>query len=56
MDFTQNDWGQNDIINRTKILTKRYLDMIHDVIPTKYHKYLSPTILKQGNVLDQVNK
>ena len=35
MESTQNDWGQQDIINETKILTKRGSDTIHDVIPKK---------------------
>ena len=30
--------------------------MIHAVIPTKYHKYLSITVLKHANVLDKINK
>ena len=45
MDFTPNDCGQRGIINRIKILTKRGSDKIHDVIPTKYKKYPSNTIL-----------
>ena len=30
--------------------------MIHDVIPTKYQKYFSTTILEHANFLDKVNK
>ena len=56
MDFTQNYWGQRDIINKAKILTKQVSDTIHDVIPTKYQKYPSNTILKYANVLAKVNK
>ena len=56
MQFTQNDRGQRDIINKTKILTKQGSDTIHDVIPTKYHKYPSNPILKYVNVLAKVNK
>ena len=50
MEFTQNDWGQRDIANKTKILTKRGSDKIHDVILTKYQKYPSNTILKHASV------
>ena len=56
MGFTQNDWDQRDIINKIKILTKWGTNMIHDVIPTKYQKYPSITILKHVNVLTKVNK
>ena len=56
MEFTQNEWGQHDIINKIIILNKRGLDMIHDVIPTKYQKYLSTTILEHAFFLDKVNK
>ena len=56
MEFMQNDWGQRDIINKTKILTKQVSDMIHDVILTKYQKYTLNTILKHANVLAKVNK
>ena len=45
MEFTPNDCGQRDIINRIKILTKYVSDKIHDVIPTKYKTYPSNTIL-----------
>ena len=54
--FTQNDWGQCDIINRIIILTKRGTDTRHSVIPTKYQKYPSTTILKHMNYLDKLNK
>ena len=30
--------------------------MIHDVIPTKYQKYFSTTILEHANFLAKVNK
>ena len=56
MEFTQNDWGQCDIINKSKILAKRGWYKIHDIIQTKYQKYPSNTILKRANVLDKVNK
>ena len=56
MELTQNDWGQRDTINKTKILTKQGSDKIHDVIPTKYQKYPSNKILKHANVLAKVNK
>ena len=56
MEFTQNDWGQHDIINTVIILSKRGSDMIHDVIPTKYKKYFSTTILEHANFLAKVNK
>ena len=56
MESTQNDWGQCDIINKTKILAKRGSDKIHDIIQTKYQKNPSNTILKHANVLDKVNK
>ena len=56
MDFTQNDWGQRDIINRIMKLNKRGSDTIHDVIPTKYQKYSSKTIIKHAIFLDKLNK
>ena len=56
MSFTKNDWSQHDIINKIIILTKQVTDMIHAVIPTKYHKYPSTTILKHVNLLDKINK
>ena len=56
MEFTQNDWGQRDIINKIVILTKRGTDTIHAVIPEKYQKYPSTTILEHANVLAKVNK
>ena len=37
-------------------MKKRGTDMIHSVIPKKYQKYPSTTILKHMNVLDKVNK
>ena len=54
--LTLNDWGQRDITNKTKILIKRGSDKTHDVIPKKYKKYPSNTILKHANVLAKVNK
>ena len=56
MEFTQNESGQHDIINKIKILTKWGTDKIHAVIPTKYQKYIPTTILKHMNVLAKVNK
>ena len=56
MEFTQNDWFQRDIINKLIILTKRGTDTINFVIPKKYHKYTSITVLKHANVLAEVNK
>ena len=56
MKFNKNDWDQHEIINKIIILNKRGLDMIHDVIPTKYQKYLSTTILEHAFVLAKVNK
>ena len=38
------------------VSTKQVLYTIYDVIPMKYHKYPSFTILKHGNVLAEVNK
>ena len=55
-EFTQNDLGQHDIINKIIILNKLGSDMIHDVIPTKYQKYFSTTILEHANFWDNVNK
>ena len=49
-DFTQNDWVQRDIINKTKILIKWVSDKIHDIIPSKYQKYTSNIILKHANL------
>ena len=54
--FTQNDSIKRDIINKTKILTKLGSDTIHDIIPQKYDKYHSTTILKHVNVLAKVNR
>ena len=56
MDFTQNDWGQHNIINKIIILNKRGSDMIHDVIPIKYQKYFSTTIIEHTKCLAKVNK
>ena len=56
MKFTHNYWGQLDIIKKIKILTKRGADTIYTVLPTKYCKYTSTTILKHANVLAKVNK
>ena len=56
MDFMEYDWGQRYIIKKITIITKRGIDTIHVVIPTKYQKYLSTTILKHANVLAKVNK
>ena len=39
MKFTYNDWGQWEIINKVKILTKRGADMIYTVIPMEYQKH-----------------
>ena len=44
------------IINTIKIIIKQGSDTINDVIPTKYHKYPSNTILKYANVLAKLNK
>ena len=38
------------------ILTKLGADTIYTVLPMKYQKYPSTTILKHANVLDKVNK
>ena len=56
MDFAQNYWGQHDIILKNEILTEQGSDTIHDVIPMKYQKYPSNTLLKHVNVLVKVNK
>ena len=56
MGFNQNDRGKRYITNKIKILTKRGTDTIHAVIPMKYQKYTSTTILKYVNVLAKVNK
>ena len=56
MEINKNYWCQHEIINKIIILNKRGLDMIHDVIPTKYQKYLSTTILEHAFVLAKVNK
>ena len=56
MEFTQNNQGQGDIINKLKILTKQGTDTIHAVIPKKHQKYPWTTILTHENVLAKVNK
>ena len=56
MIFTQNDWGQHANINKIIILTKGGKYAIHAVIPTKYQKNPSKTILKHANILAKVNK
>ena len=56
MELTQNNWGQHEVINKIIILNKQGSDMIHDVIPTKYQKYFSTTILERAIVLYKVNK
>ena len=55
-EFTKNDPGQRDIQNRLKIITKLGTDTIHAVIPKKYQKYPSTTILKHEMFLAKVNK
>ena len=44
------------MINRIITLTKLGSDTINDVIPKKYQKHSSNTILKHANVLAKVNK
>ena len=56
MEFTQNNCGQCDIINIIIKLTKRGSDTIDELIPMKYQKYPSNTIIKHANVLAEVNK
>ena len=56
MKFNKNYSYQHEIINKIIILNKRGLDMIHDVIPTKYQKYLSTTTLEHAFVFAKVNK
>ena len=56
MKFVHNYWGQRDIINKIIILTKKGVDMIYTIFPTKYQKYPSTTILKHANVLDKEHK
>ena len=56
MEFTQSYSGQCDIINQIKIFPKRVTYMINAVIPTKYQKYPSTTILEHANDLAKVNK
>ena len=56
MKFTQNYWGQFNIINKIKILTKQVTDTIHASIPTKYQKYPTTTIIKHSNVFAKSNE
>ena len=56
MNFTQNYWGQRDIINKIIILTTQGTYTIHAVIPKKYQKHPSTTILKHVSVLAKVKK
>ena len=37
MKFTNNDWGQHDIIKNIKTLTKRGTNTIYTVILMKFH-------------------
>ena len=43
-------------MNKIIILNKLGSDMIHEVIPKKYQKYFSTTILEHANFLAKVNK
>ena len=56
MGFNQDDWDHCYIIIKIIILTKQGSDTIHTVIPTKYQKHPSTTILKDTNVLAKVYK
>ena len=56
MSFTQNDWVQRSILNKIILLTNLVKDTKHDVIPIKYQKYSSTTILKHENILAKVDK
>ena len=56
MEFTQNDWGKRDSIDKVIILTKLDTDTIHVINPTKYHNYPLTTMLGHGNVLNQLKK
>ena len=56
MSFTQNEWSQHDIINIIIILTKKGTNTIHAIMPTKYQKDPSTTILKHANDLAKVDK
>ena len=56
MEFTQNDSGQREIINKIEISIKRGKYTINAIIPKKYQKYPSTTILKHVNILAKVNK
>ena len=42
MEFTQNYWGQNDMINKNKILTKVGTYTLNDVILEKSGLSLNP--------------
>ena len=50
MNFTHNYWGQHDIINKIKILTKQGADTIYTAIMIKYHKYPSEKIIRHAIV------
>ena len=56
MKLTQNDKGQCGMINKIITLRKRVTETTNAVIPIKYQKYPSNTILKHVIVLDKVNK
>ena len=56
MEFTQNDWGKRDSIDKVIILTKLDTDTIHVINPTKYQNYPLTTMLGHGNVLNQLKK
>ena len=43
-------------MNKIIVLSKQGTDTIHAIIPTKYHKYISTTILKNVNIWAKVNK
>ena len=55
VEFAKNDWGQPEIINKITIITRLGTYTIHAIIPNKYQKYPSTTILKHANYLDKVN-
>ena len=44
-EFNKNDKVKHDKINKIIILNKQGSVIIHDVIPTKYHKYFQPQYL-----------
>ena len=56
MEFTQNYWGQSDIITKTKILTKRGTDTIYAVILKNIRSIPQPQYLKMRIFLAGVNK